>query len=67
MEKGKDVSVMLQEGMGVATEMLCGGYADRSARTAPPFRRLWRIWLDLAAKTMTDRGANREGMACAIM
>ncbi|PVI04970.1 P-loop containing nucleoside triphosphate hydrolase protein [Periconia macrospinosa] len=65
--KGRGESVMPQEGMGLATEMLCDQYAECSALTGELCREVLEDVARTAAKTTTEKGAKSDGPQCALM
>lgn len=65
--KGRGKSVMPQEGMGLATEMLCDRYAECSALTGELCREVLEDIARTAAKTTTEKGAKSDGTPCVVM
>lgn len=64
---GRGESVMPQEGLGAATEMLCDRYAECSALTGELCREVLEDVARTCAKTTTEKGGKSAGTNCAIM
>ena len=64
---GKGSSVMPQEGLRVAQEMLCDKYAECSAVTGELCREVLEDVARTAAKTTTFKGAKSNPPWCSIM
>jgi len=64
---GKGESLMPQEGLGLATEMLCDRYAECSALTGELCSQVLEDVARTAARTTTEKGAKSEGTSCAVM
>ena len=64
---GKGASVMPQEGLRVAQEMLCDRYAECSAVTGELCREVLEDVARTAAKTTTFKGAKSNPPWCSIM
>jgi Ras homolog gene family, member A len=64
---GRGDSVMPQEGLVVAQEMLCDRYAECSAITGELCREVLEDVAKTAAKTTTEAGAKSQGPACVVM
>ncbi|KAF1950581.1 Rho protein [Byssothecium circinans] len=67
MGKGRGESVLPQEGVGLATKMLCDRYAECSALTGELCREVLEDVAKTAAKTTTEKGAKSDGIACVVM
>jgi Ras family protein A len=65
--KGRGESVMPQEGVGLATEMLCDRYAECSALTGELCKEVLEDIARTAARTTTEKGAKSEVTPCVIM
>ncbi|KAF2197390.1 P-loop containing nucleoside triphosphate hydrolase protein [Delitschia confertaspora ATCC 74209] len=65
--KGRGESVMPQEGLLVAQEMLCDRYAECSAVTGELCREVLEDVARTAAKTTTEKGAKSQGANCIMM
>ncbi|KAF2634280.1 P-loop containing nucleoside triphosphate hydrolase protein [Massarina eburnea CBS 473.64] len=65
--KGRGVSVMPQEGVNLAQEMLCDRYAECSALTGELCREMLEDVARTAARTTTEKGAKTEGTSCSVM
>ncbi|KAJ4299347.1 hypothetical protein N0V90_004592 [Kalmusia sp. IMI 367209] len=66
-DDGRGECLMPQEGVGIATEMLCDRYAECSAVTGELCREVLEDVAKTCAKTTTEKGAKSEGTSCAIM
>lgn len=64
--KGKGSSVMPQEGLNTAQELLCDRYAECSALTGELCREVLEDVAKLCARTTTEKGAKSEG-GCVVM
>lgn len=64
---GRGESIMPQEGLEIATEMLCDRYAECSALTGELCKEVLEDVARTAAKTTTENGAKSQGTSCAIM
>jgi GTPase SAR1 family protein len=64
---GRGESVMPQEGLGVAQEMLCDMYAECSALTGELCREVLEDVARTCAKTTTEKGAKSQGTNCIVM
>jgi GTPase SAR1 family protein len=64
---GRGESVMPQEGLAVATEMLCDRYAECSALTGELCREVLEDVAKTCAKTATGDGGKSKGTNCAVM
>lgn len=64
---GRGPSVMPQEGLAVATEMLCDRYAECSALTGELCREALEDVAKTCAKTTTEKGAKSDGTSCVVM
>jgi GTPase SAR1 family protein len=64
---GRGESVMPQEGLGVATEMLCDRYAECSAVTGELCREVLEDVARTCAKTTTGTGGKSQGTNCTVM
>jgi GTPase SAR1 family protein len=66
-EGGKGQSVMPQEGLNVAQELLCDRYAECSALSGELCREVLEDVARTAARTTTEKGAKTDGTNCAVM
>lgn len=66
-DEGRGESVMPQEGLLVAQEMLCDRYAECSAITGELCREVLEDVARTAARTTTENGAKTQGPACVVM
>jgi Ras family protein A len=64
---GRGECVMPQEGLGLATEMLCDRYAECSAVTGELCKEVLEDVARTCAKTTTDKGAKSQGAHCVLM
>lgn len=64
---GKGPSVMPQEGLRVAQEMLCDRYAECSAETGELCSQVLEDVARTAAKTTTRKGAKSSPPWCSVM
>jgi Ras family protein A len=64
--KGKGQSVMPQEGLNAAQELLCDRYAECSALTGELCREVLEDVAKLSARTTTEKGAKTES-GCVVM
>lgn len=64
---GRGESVMPQEGLGIATEMLCDRYAECSAVTGELCMEVLEDVARTSAKTTTEKGAKSDGASCIVM
>lgn len=61
------VSVMPQEALNVAQEMMCDRYAECSALTGELCQQVLEDVARTAAKTTTEKGGRTAGMECVVM
>ncbi|PSN72117.1 P-loop containing nucleoside triphosphate hydrolase protein [Corynespora cassiicola Philippines] len=66
VDGGKGESVMPQEGLLIAQEMLCDRYAECSAQTGELCREVLEDVARTCARTTTEKGAKSEG-GCVIL
>jgi hypothetical protein len=64
---GRGESIMPQEGLGIATEMLCDRYAECSAITGDLCKEVLEDVARTCARTTTENGAKSQGASCAVM
>lgn len=67
VEGGRGGSVMPQEGLLVAQELLCDRYAECSAVTGELCREVLEDVARTAAKTTTEKGGKSDGANCVVM
>lgn len=65
--RSQDRSVMPQEGVLVAQELLCDHYAECSALTGELCRQVLEDIAKTCAKTTTEKGAKSAGTNCVLM
>ncbi|KAF2743808.1 P-loop containing nucleoside triphosphate hydrolase protein [Sporormia fimetaria CBS 119925] len=64
---GRGESVMPQEGLGVAQELMCDRYAECSAQTGELCREVLEDVAKMCARTTTGEGAKSAGTNCGVM
>lgn len=64
---GRGESIMPQEGLGIATEMLCDRYAECSAITGDLCKEVLEDVARTCARTTTENGAKSQGASCVVM
>lgn len=64
---GRGESIMPQEGLLVAQELLCDRYAECSALTGELCREVLEDVAKICAKTTTEKGAKTPGTSCIVM
>ncbi|KAF1966512.1 P-loop containing nucleoside triphosphate hydrolase protein [Bimuria novae-zelandiae CBS 107.79] len=64
---GRGECTMPQEGLGLATELLCDRYGECSAVTGELCREVLEDVARTCAKTTTENGAKSQGASCGVM